>query len=301
MATDAALSTTSGRRTLTLFAVRHAQSRWNAAQKEWALGKLLAECDHPLSGLGCRQALLLKDDLGACISSEGSAGLGALRNATAVWSSPATRSLQTALVGLRPLLEQASLPVYLAPDAREVQKLGSLDNIGVARGERCAPRALRHLGGLVAEHELAALRELRVDAADATRRWWHPLGIESKRRLHARLHRLLQQLGESPHATVVLVSHSNALRELMRIYLHPDAPEPARRMRAEKLPNCAIAKCTLECGGGAPCVITAAELLYVPEPSSGAHQPSRWSWRRRKRVAPDASEPQTAAPEKVAG
>ena len=136
---------TAGRRKLTVFVVRHAQSRWNAAQKQRQWGKLLAECDHPLSSLGCKQALLLKDELGACMACKGGDRLAALRDATAVWSSPATRTLQTALVGLRPLLEHASLPVHLVPDAREVQKLGSLDNIGVARGDTHVHR--RRAGG----------------------------------------------------------------------------------------------------------------------------------------------------------
>mmetsp|Transcript_17939 Transcript_17939/g.38790 ORF Transcript_17939/g.38790 Transcript_17939/m.38790 type:complete len:385 (-) Transcript_17939:510-1664(-) len=93
-----------------LFIVRHAQSKWNAAQKSRDVRTLLAYRDHPLTQRGCDQA----EALAAAITSvmrngpenEHFAGrkvLAGLMKADAIWSSPHTRALQTALIGLRPL------------------------------------------------------------------------------------------------------------------------------------------------------------------------------------------------------
>ena len=74
----------------------------------------------------------------------------ALLDAQAVWASPLTRALQTAMVGVEPILSGGGCcrppkPLQLRLNARERQKLGSADCEGVASGAGCVERAVEQL------------------------------------------------------------------------------------------------------------------------------------------------------------
>jgi hypothetical protein len=110
--------------------------------------------DHPLNDKGYRQACELREAIqaardgvsGLSSSPSEAATLRALLAAQAVWSSPLTRAIQTALVGLYPLLER-STPVPGRSDASPaaavdepallagLQRLGSTDSTASALSE----------------------------------------------------------------------------------------------------------------------------------------------------------------------
>lgn len=78
----------------------------------------------------------------------------ALLDVQAVWSSPLTRALQTAIVGLAPIFLPhgccATLrPLTLRANAREHQKLGAFDCLGVSTGEACVGRAMERLQAFI--------------------------------------------------------------------------------------------------------------------------------------------------------
>ena len=167
-----------------------------------------------------------------------------------IWASPLTRSLQTALVGLLPLYESSSarqgevseaeaseegamapVTLILKPVVREKKSL-AWDSAGAARGDDCRMRACRKLARLPAstkpsDGELAAMREVACDASETERRWWTRT-FESRAAARRRGHDLLHALSASPHATVVVVSHSIFLRELFSNFLTAAASDETR-------------------------------------------------------------------------
>ena len=184
-----------------VFFVRHGESRWNEAQAKKDVRGLLSQVDHPLNEVGYQQARALQGALraaldhpeGVDLSSPASeaAALRGMFSATAVWSSPLTRALQTTLVGLAPLLgatrgggggggggeaeeveaKADRFKMSLKVNAREKKNLGGLDTVGACCGEECVTRAITKLEEVVPDGELAQLREsyfkLEIDTSEA--------------------------------------------------------------------------------------------------------------------------------------
>jgi len=103
----------------TVFFVRHGESKWNEAQAKRDVLEMVSQVDHPLNEKGYKQACELQRAIRAAadggrsmLSSSPSeaAALRALLGAQAVWASPLTRAIQTAVVAMRPLLEKGDGP-----------------------------------------------------------------------------------------------------------------------------------------------------------------------------------------------
>ena len=116
--------------------------------------RLFGQFDHPLTLRGLRQAQILGEAIRSCQRqlTGVSPVVRQLLAATAIWSSPLTRAMQTAMVGLQPIIAarccRSATPIALRVNARERQKLGSVDCVGVAtdegyalRGEMTSPSA----------------------------------------------------------------------------------------------------------------------------------------------------------------
>ena len=191
----------------TIFFVRHGESKWNAAKRGHNVYKMVREHDHPLNETGYRQALSLQTALrnalaasSAASSSNGSGGnngAGAsaaqlMAGAEAYWASPLTRALQTAIVGLSPILSQPGKTLELKLNAREKKNFGGLDSIGRVCGAQCYPRALAELRALDANDggptasELMDLSRLQVDPTEVEEEWWNE-GAEDSESLTSRL------------------------------------------------------------------------------------------------------------------
>lgn len=145
----------------TVFLIRHGESKWNAAKRGKNVYRMVREHDHPLNEDGYRQALALQHALRAAVdakeSARGSAGsaevgspssMQQLANAGAMWASPLTRAVQTALVGLAPILRAEGATLQLKLNVREKKNFGGFDSIGRVCGAECYKRALSELRSL---------------------------------------------------------------------------------------------------------------------------------------------------------
>lgn len=285
----------------TIFFVRHAESHWNRWQRTLLPSSFRNTVDAPITARGYQQACTLQQALrraGASTNARRTSGdggadaslLSRLTEAEHAWISPLTRCLQTALVGLLPLYEQppdegaakgGGLALTLKPIVREQKSFG-WDNIGAARGDGCRARACRKLQKLklAPKADMAAMLAVSLDAREAQRSWWTRT-VESRAKARARALELLHALLRSEHSTVIVVSHSNFLRELFAATLSaneefieasmhataatPSIPEEepadddddpgreqrmpqtdlARALATRKLPNCAVVGCEL--------------------------------------------------------
>lgn len=279
-----------------VYLVRHGQSRWNEAQKRRDVVGLVRRVDHQLTGLGVRQARALSSHLSdlsgsAAPSSSKDNGLGGMLGVDAVWCSPLSRAVQTALLGLTPVLLRKSptdspATLVLKPVLREKKNLGGLDTIGSRRGQACVDRALRSFGRSVTHAELAGMRRVEVDTSEAERRWWNT-GVETRRAVRRRIRRLLAKIQASPHQSIVLVGHSHYFRELFRLCLNAGciSEEQAEVLRREKLGNCDVARCELDFSLGAERVISSVTVFT---PAAGIARQKRRARRGKggARVAP---------------
>ena len=107
----------SGQTSKQVFFVRHGESRWNEAQAKGQVIQMLSTVDHPLNATGYAQATALGQAIRTAVddpqgelnsSASESNAIRSLVSATAVWSSPLTRAMQTAMIGLEPLLQRPS-------------------------------------------------------------------------------------------------------------------------------------------------------------------------------------------------
>eukprot|EP00967_Tisochrysis_lutea_P146926 scaffold278232_cov31-Tisochrysis_lutea.AAC.1 len=242
------------KRRVVVYLIRHGQSRWNEAQKRRDYIGLIRRIDHQLTHIGVKQARALYTQFaeGAKVG-EGSpsserVGLDMLLDVDAIWSSPLSRALQTALLGMHPvLLRDSGPPLVLKPALREKKNLGGLDTIGARRGHGCVDRALRSFGPAITPEELHAMRNIKVDHAEAERRWWNN-GMETGQDVRKRIRRLLSEIAESSHGSIVLVGHSHYFRELFRMCLNTECvdQETINLLNQKKIGNCDVARCELD-------------------------------------------------------
>lgn len=249
-----------GKRHKRIFLVRHGESSWNEAQARKDLPSLIGQHDHPLTMAGFKQARALRDAIlsAQCSGAAVPLAVRQLLGVTAVWASPLTRALQTAMVSMQPLTVskccQPPKPISLRVNARERQKLGSADCTGVATNDECGVRAAQQLQQLVTSGITAgpvsatlgrAIRYFftsssdeslaandRAEAAEAARaaaassldvtevqrRWWLS-GAEDLAALDGRIATLLEQVEHSPDDSIVIVGHSHFFRQLFRNHL----------------------------------------------------------------------------------
>lgn len=240
-----------------LFVVRHGESVWNQGQREANLVALYSQVDHPLNAKGRQQAEGLAASLAAASSSrlelvsDEACALRELCAAPLVLCSPLTRALQTCLIGLGAAcgLREAARRVRLVPAARERRNHGAVDSIGCAVGEaEIAERLLTtttQLYGGDAEAAKAAVGGVALDDLEVCSKWWSGPPAEPKEEVAERLGDLVRQLRYCHEETIVLVSHSHWIRELLREYL-ADAfsvaqPELGAMLRSHKLSTCGVA------------------------------------------------------------
>jgi broad specificity phosphatase PhoE len=272
----------------TFFIIRHGESKWNRAEKEHDVGGLLA-LDHALTAEGVRQAMELAafwqrvchaphdpappdpappPAAGASARAEDEdaerrAGLlRAFLDADAVYSSPLTRAVQTALAALEGHPALARRPVTLWAGLREVKTAGGLDSVGAATGPAIAERARAELVaavGLEAAERLAAAA--RIEHGDCARPWWTPAAAyESPAQQRTRALAFLALARYNGAAAAVYVGHSLLFRAALAGFASPDLarrrPDLARQLRECKLSNAALAavEVSYPCGGSDPAV-----------------------------------------------
>ncbi|KAL1515006.1 hypothetical protein AB1Y20_004077 [Prymnesium parvum] len=230
-----------------LFFVRHGESKWNAAKREKNLYNLVREHDHPLTDVGYRQALLLQQFVQHHLhlpEEQLSETVCALVRCDTLWASPLTRALQTALVGLQPLLEAQGATLELKQNARERKNWGGFDSIGRVYGAACKTRALaelRALGdGAPPESVMRSLQTIRVDHQEVSEPWWSDTP-ESDEQMSVRIATFVNQIKYAPSDTIVVVGHSHFYRSFFHRLLHPvfrrKEPELSDRLQTTSMAN----------------------------------------------------------------
>jgi broad specificity phosphatase PhoE len=253
-----------------VFLVRHGESLWNKAQKEKKVSQLLEQVDHPLSDRGIQQChqLASRIDARKDIVQHLKTNEAELMNAQICLSSPLTRAIQTALVGLHPILKHLS-HLRLCANAREKHNLGGFDTTGTAKGEaeivHRVHSALREGGAQDAD--IDRYLAIPLDSTEADNRWWND-SRESQSAVKERLQEFIGQMRFCREERIIVVGHSHFFRALIKQGLSSSAIiEGATRhdVQNKKLMNCGIAAITLDFRKGADQPITEVELMLGSE------------------------------------
>mmetsp|Transcript_41004 Transcript_41004/g.108374 ORF Transcript_41004/g.108374 Transcript_41004/m.108374 type:complete len:281 (+) Transcript_41004:2-844(+) len=197
-----------------------------------------------------------------------------MAGADALWSSPLTRALQTALVALEPLLQLPGRTLELKLNVREKKNFGGLDSIGRVCGDECYQRALAELrsmdegeGGPTSA-DMGPLSSLSVDPVEVGEEWWVSDGAEDSKSLDERLNELLHQIEHAPAERIVIVGHSHYYRAFFKRFLHPaffhrDAGL-ARTLQTKSVPNCCVLSCSLDFSFRPYPVMNVSEINFNP-------------------------------------
>ena len=262
---------------LSVFFVRHGESKWNAAKRGHNVYKMVREHDHPLTEKGYEQALALQHAIRAAIAAPRAGALSTaqqMAEADALWASPLTRALQTALVALEPVLRQPSRKLEIKLNVREKKNFGGLDSIGRVCGAECYQRALSELRSLddsdggPSAVDVDALSSLTVDPAEVAEEWWVSEGAEDSKSLDDRLSELLHQIEHADAERIVIVGHSHYYRAFFKRFLHPaffqrDAGL-AKTLQTKSVPNCCVLSCELDFSLRPYPVRNVAEIHFNP-------------------------------------
>ena len=224
-------------------------------------------------------------------------------------ASPLTRATQTAMLALNghPTIERDGL--LLMANCREFKShVSSLDCNGVAIGKseirkRCLDElasSLRKSSSSFSsvednpkedqddEEELICgipkerLYDIQMTCGDCENgRWWTSVKhSEDDEDITKRLAEFMLFLRYRPETSIVVVSHSNFFRHLMRNYvsrtLQDRRPDWIKTLQTHKLENCAVAELTMEfsrarfgSGGGPNAAITDVRMVFGTKLVSG--------------------------------
>jgi len=238
----------------TVFFVRHGESVWNKAQEQLQLNEMVSTMDHPLSAKGRAQAESLSQRI-AKAAARGRPELAGLLRPEAVYVSPLTRAIQTAVIALGPAITQAKghTNMFLMANAREKQNFGGLDSRPTMTGIGVLQRSLDELKALYQGDEaeiIETFNQLHFDVRDVEGIWWEEAASENKDQLQVRMDEFMSQLLYSPHQSVVVVGHSHFFREVFRRYLSSDFKDQNNKLATEitkqKLMNCGVARLELD-------------------------------------------------------
>ena len=259
---------------------------------------VMARADHPISRNGFAQARRLGGAIRAAVTIADSRGgaaeavgnldaqleaiLFVLSGTHAVWSSPATRAVQTSQVAMLALLEPGGT-IELKANARQRRGLTNPNtSIGSAWGDaihvRCVEK-LRELAaaneGLVDDDTLAQVEARKLDTLEASSAWWSEKA-EADRDFQARVAELLAQIRHSHHESIVLCAHDDIFHEFLGRYTHPSArfrhAALLDQLAAGSVPPCALIWCCLDFGRESTQPITDIRNIgdFLPQFATGS-------------------------------
>eukprot|EP01062_Namystynia_karyoxenos_P037336 TRINITY_DN2717_c0_g1_i9.p1 TRINITY_DN2717_c0_g1~~TRINITY_DN2717_c0_g1_i9.p1 ORF type:complete len:2514 (+),score=494.95 TRINITY_DN2717_c0_g1_i9:447-7544(+) len=245
-----------------VYLVRHGQSRWNAAKAAGRRGvmDMMKETDHPLSAAGRQQAEALRAAVEHAIA-QGSD----ITRTTRVLASPLTRAVQTAIIGMGPVITRTRRPLWLTRWAREKRNVGGRDTTGVAYGADIVKRIRTQTERLYAgsPQEAARLMECGIDVSEVPMKWWDE-SAEAKDAFRARIAELTGVMRYLPDEALVIVGHSHCFRSLVSALCHPQAELIGlshQELRERKLCNCGVMRVTLDFSKGDQPLVR-AELVF---------------------------------------
>lgn len=252
-----------------LFFVRHGESAWNKAQREKDVTALLEQVDHPLSKAGIEQCLQLQKKLSVA-KAVGQHKLCPsevqLLDAQIALSSPLSRAIQTALVGLQPLLDHLG-SLHLCRNAREKRNAGGRDSSGKAMGEAEIIHRIHTAlldSGVVQESDIDRYLAVPLDSTEAENRWWND-SRESSSAVRERLMEFVTQMRFLREERIIIVGHSHFFRALLQQGMNTSATVTGASkadVLSKKLENCGVMAVTFDFRKGADKPITEVELVF---------------------------------------
>lgn len=130
-------------------------------------------------------------------------------HADAIYSSPLTRALQTAILTMNGHPATKTYGITLMSTIREVKRIGGLDTVGVACGEAIESRLRSELAMILGAEEADRLVTFPIDFNDANLPWWTPLADhESEQQQQDRVREFLTFLRHCDAQIPVFVGHS---------------------------------------------------------------------------------------------
>ena len=260
----------------------------------WSMSSLIGNVDHPLTVVGAQQAQGLRERWNAVTGGlKNPAGKGGKKDeetrlgqwlaAGEVLSSPHTRAVQTAILGLSGHPRVESDGVHLLPSVREVKGVGGIDNIGAAMGvDRIELHARQELHRLEEEDGSGSLSgtanqkcvfgEPAYDLSHGLdERWWNRTW-ESEADVQLRLTEFLKYVQAHESKSLIVVGHSMFFQALMRRFgghgilcADPNLPlDPGTDLAREKLPNAGCVALDIEFESDGPIIVT-AERMFAQE------------------------------------
>jgi broad specificity phosphatase PhoE len=250
-----------------VFFVRHAESEWNKAQRKKKVSAMLEQVDHPLSDNGLQQCFKLQQKIAAVqeAARELNENEAQFLDAQVTISSPLTRAIETALIGLHPILANAK-SLRLCANAREKRNLGGRDTSGTAKGEAEIIHRLHTVLAQqrVQEADIDRYLSVRLDTTEADNRWWND-SRESASAVQERLAEFLRQMLYLREERIIVVGHSHFFRALIQQGLSLSANVVGVNradLFLKKLMNCGVLAATLDFRKGADRPIAEVELLF---------------------------------------
>lgn len=270
-----------------IFIIRHGESKWNEGKADKNIKGMLSQYDHELTNLGIDQATNfnaawksacydagLSLDSQQCSGTENHSGnndtkssemsvgatdlgsdIATFLSAQAIFSSPLTRAIQTALLTCEdhPLLRDPSSPgLTLLRTLREVKCIGCFDTVGRFTGDDIPQHIHSLLCADLGEERADKIMAAPIDVRDAVGPWWTPLeDTDSPEAVQKRFNDLWTRLRFGTKAdTIILVGHSTFFRDLLRQYMsnqfRESQPEWCYTLEECKLANGACLRLTVE-------------------------------------------------------
>lgn len=288
-----------------VFFVRHAESRWNAAQASLSAVGMLCENDHGLSEEGKLQAEALREKVQAAKEKLLKAGTPQaaapedwerlLLDPDVVYSSPFTRALQTACIGLKELFP-GSCRLAVMREAREHKRLGGADSTGIACGEAIRDRVRDEIRYLYENEDAdsdsktkASVKdfdEIQLDTSSVVEEWWGPLMGESQEDMEDNIQNLMDRLRRTKGrlatggGAAVLVGHSLMIRSIFQYFMKPGACAHSATLRTKVIPCCGVVGVRIVWDEmGRPCIEDAMPMLGTvlaePDFDEGKPRPPR--------------------------
>ena len=182
--------------------------------------------DHPLNTVGVDQCVSFNRRWRALADGtvKSKAPLGSLQKhfedgftaCQAVFTSPLTRAVQTAMIALdgHPALESA--PIICMRSAREIKGVGGRDCLGKVCGENIELRARSELATLRDADFVNALKS-KIHSGDSNSEWWTYFK-DTRGSTKLRFHDFWQTIRFCEADKIIIAGHSNFFKKLLKLH-----------------------------------------------------------------------------------
>lgn len=251
----------------TIYIMRHAESKWNAAQSKMDVQKMYQQVDHPLSDLGLSQAAkfnakwkqALKD--GTLTDREQKF----LSQDLKPYASPLTRTVQTALLMLQDHPAVVKEGITFLRNMREVKSLGGVDTCGKEVGDGIMKRVKTEF---LENKDTAMIVDGLVSPAiilnDAVQEWWSgKLDKDNETEMLERYHDWLATVLHDSNNGGLYVGHSHYFLGFLKKFVAKEykGTQMAIQMTKFKMENASCLSVDIEFKNGRPEVVYCESLF----------------------------------------